>query len=137
MSPSATAISCGLLVTNKPNGITSRAVVDIVQQAASTSQVGHAGTLDPMASGVLLLAVGSATRLVEYLHELEKVYFAEFELGKTSDTLDATGEVRAVDSSSNISMSQVEDECGRWIGHVLQVPPQYSAIKKRRTRRSS
>ncbi len=129
MSSSATAISSALLITNKPSDITSRAVVDIVQQVANTSQVGHSGTLDPMATGVLLLAVGSATRLVEYLHELGKVYVAEFELGKTSDTLDVTGKVQPVDIFPIISRQQIEDECRRWVGPVLQVPPRYSAIK--------
>ncbi len=121
----------GLLIINKPEGMTSRRVVDEMQRHTGCTQIGHTGTLDPMATGVLLLALGNATRLVEYFHDLDKVYVADFEFGKSSDTLDRCGDVQPCEDAPVISVQQIESECRRWIGNVAQVPPQYSAIHVR------
>src|SRR5438270_10006744 len=84
---------CGMLNLNKPAGMTSRAVVDLVARPLRRTKVGHAGTLDPLASGVLVVCVGAATRLIEYVQRMRKTYRAVIRLGARSDTLDADGHV--------------------------------------------
>jgi tRNA pseudouridine55 synthase len=120
----------GVLPINKPAGCSSRVVVDRIQRLVSQERVGHTGTLDPMATGVLLMAVGAATRLVEFSHELNKSYTATFELGKTSDTLDITGEVTDFETpdATPPTESQVLAELSKWQGRVQQVPPNFSAL---------
>ncbi len=122
----------GLLVINKPAGISSRDCVNHIQRAIANKRfkVGHCGTLDPLATGVLLIALGEATRLVEQFHELDKRYRAQFEFNKHSDTLDRDGDV-IVDNSLPIpTREQLINSCTKWIGPaVLQRPPRYSAIK--------
>ena len=120
----------GVLPINKPAGCSSRVVVDRIQRLVSQERVGHTGTLDPMATGVLLMAVGAATRLVEFSHELNKSYTATFELGKTSDTLDITGEVTVFETPDTTppTESQVLAELSKWQGRVQQVPPNFSAL---------
>ncbi len=120
----------GVLPINKPAGCSSRVVVDRIQRLVGQERVGHTGTLDPMATGVLLMAIGSATRLVEFSHELEKSYRATFELGKTSDTLDVTGEVTVVESVNHVhpTTEQICAELSKWQGLVQQVPPNFSAL---------
>ena len=124
-------VRSGLLVINKPAGLSSRDCVNHVQRVAGDRKLklGHAGTLDPMATGVLLLVVGEATRLVEQLHELDKAYSAEFEFGKSSDTLDREGEVCVHNDVRPPSRETLEQACVQWTGHVLQRPPRYSAVK--------
>ncbi len=120
----------GVLPINKPAGCSSRVVVDRIQRLVGQEKVGHTGTLDPMATGVLLMAVGHATRLVEYSHELPKSYAATFELGKTSDTLDVTGQVTNFETAiENVpTEQQVRAELLKWQGRVQQVPPNFSAL---------
>lgn len=120
----------GVLPINKPAGCSSRVVVDRIQRLVGQERVGHTGTLDPMATGVLLMAVGAATRLVEFSHELEKSYAATFELGKSSDTLDVTGDVTTVDPANTCvpTESQILAELSKWRGRVQQVPPNFSAL---------
>ncbi|MDX1926708.1 MAG: tRNA pseudouridine(55) synthase TruB [Pirellulaceae bacterium] len=120
----------GVLPINKPAGCSSRVVVDRIQRLVGQERVGHTGTLDPMATGVLLMAVGAATRLVEFSHELDKSYLATFELGKTSDTLDITGEVTVVEGADDHrpTESQILAELSKWQGRVQQVPPNFSAL---------
>ena len=120
----------GVLPINKPAGCSSRVVVDRIQRLVGQEKVGHTGTLDPMATGVLLMAVGHATRLVEYSHELPKSYAATFELGKTSDTLDVTGQVTLCETAiENVPTEpQVRAELLKWQGRVQQVPPNFSAL---------
>lgn len=120
----------GVLPINKPAGCSSRVVVDRIQRLVGEERVGHTGTLDPMATGVLLMAVGSATRLVEFSHELNKSYTAKFELGKTSDTLDVTGEITVVDATETTppTEAQIVAELSKWQGRVQQVPPNFSAL---------
>ncbi|MGN6546145.1 MAG: tRNA pseudouridine(55) synthase TruB [Aureliella sp.] len=121
----------GLLVINKPAGISSRDCVNRVQKAAGDRKlkVGHAGTLDPMATGVLLVVVGEATRLVEQLHDLDKSYRADFQFGKSSDTLDIEGEIVLHPDDREPTREELEQACQSWTGQVMQRPPRYSAIK--------
>ena len=94
----------GLLNIRKPSGMTSRRVVDLVARLAGTKRVGHAGTLDPLATGVLVVCIGWATRLVTFVQERPKAYSARFLLGRRSDTDDVTGEV--VESAGAVAPSR-------------------------------
>lgn len=121
----------GVLPVDKPAGVSSRRVVDEVQRIIEPDRVGHTGTLDPLATGVLLLALGNATRLVEYAHDMRKRYEATFEFGKSSDTLDVEGDVSVMPNARIPSLAEVQSELERWVGCVQQVPPQFSAINVR------
>lgn len=120
----------GLLRIDKPQGLTSHDVVSRVRRALKERRVGHAGTLDPFASGLLLVCVGGATRLMEYLHQLDKVYEAEAILGVRTDTDDLEGAVTAVsDTWQTLDSARIEEALTARIGSVLQMPPVYSAKK--------
>lgn len=119
---------CGLLVINKPRGLTSRQVVDQVEQWFPGHRVGHAGTLDPLATGVLLVAIGPATRLIEYAQEMPKTYRSVFRLGVVSDTDDADGRIQEVANAPVPSRKAVTDALGRFVGEIEQIPPAYSAV---------
>jgi tRNA pseudouridine55 synthase len=118
----------GLLNVNKPSGMSSRRVVDIVARQAGTRHVGHAGTLDPLASGVLVVCLGWTTRLVPFLQEHRKTYRARFLLGSKSDTDDVTGKVTEVADASRPKRIQVEAALQSFVGGIMQVPPQFSAV---------
>lgn len=118
----------GLLNVNKPAGMTSRDVVDMVVRAAGTGRVGHAGTLDPLATGVLVVCVGWTTRLVPYVQELRKVYRAEFLLGCTSDTDDVTGEVQPLTEATLPERADILAALPAYVGRIRQVPPRHSAV---------
>ena len=119
---------CGILNINKPAGLTSRQVVNKIQRLAKPAKVGHAGTLDPLATGVLAVCVGQATRLVPYIQQYHKQYVAQFLLGKRSDTDDNTGEVVDVPFIKKIERSDIEQLLPQFRGKIEQVPPQFSAI---------
>ena len=119
----------GLLNINKPSGITSRAVVNKVERLVRPFKVGHSGTLDPIATGVLVLGVGSATRLLEYVQQMAKTYCATFLLGQSSVTEDIEGQVTVVDNAPIPSQTAVSQCLQQFKGTILQRPPQYSAIK--------
>jgi tRNA pseudouridine55 synthase len=119
----------GLLNLNKPSGLTSRQVVDRVKRVVKPAKVGHAGTLDPLASGVLVIGVGQGTRLVEYLHQLPKRYRATFLLGRTSDTEDTTGEVVELPDAQPPSREQLQRAAAELTGTIWQRPPAFSALK--------
>jgi len=119
----------GLLNLNKPRGRTSRWVVDQVKRLVRPAKVGHAGTLDPLATGVLIVAVGPATRLVEYVREAPKQYRAEFLLGRTSDTEDTQGHVSELLAPRTPSRAEIETTAARFVGEIHQRPPAFSAIK--------
>jgi tRNA pseudouridine55 synthase len=121
----------GILVVNKPRGMTSRAVVDRVASLVPRAKVGHAGTLDPLASGVLIVCVGSATRLVECVQQLPKCYRTVVLLGARSDTLDAEGHIELATNPKVPSRLQVEQAVSALVGEVVQRPPDYSALKVR------
>ncbi len=119
----------GILVLNKPAGITSRKLVDQVARLLARSKVGHAGTLDPLATGILIVCVGTATRLVENLQGLSKTYRTLVRLGARSDTLDADGRIEHVVSPRVPSLIEVEEAVNPLVGAVTQQPPAYSALK--------
>ena len=122
--------SVGLLLVDKPEGPTSHDVVDIVRRAVGVRRVGHAGTLDPFASGLLLLCVGWATRLAEYLTALPKTYRGVVRLGQRTDTDDRTGTIVAESEHwKNVTAEQVRSALGEQLGDIEQLPPAYSAKK--------
>jgi tRNA pseudouridine55 synthase len=123
------AIPCGLLNLNKPIGVTSRDVVDRVARPLRKIKVGHAGTLDPLASGVLVVCVGAATRLIEYVQRMPKTYRARVRLGATSDTDDADGTVVETIDPPIPTEAELRDALSRQVGTIDQVPPEFSAIK--------
>lgn len=120
----------GVLPVDKPVGPTSHDVVAIARRALGTRRIGHTGTLDPFASGLLLLCLGPATRLAEYLTGLPKTYTATVRLGETTDTDDHTGEVVARSESwRELSDDDVREALSRQVGIIDQLPPVYSAKK--------
>jgi tRNA pseudouridine55 synthase len=120
----------GLLVLDKPTGITSRDAVDRAQRwVPRRTRIGHTGTLDPLASGVLVLCVGSATRLTEYVQQMSKTYRTTIRLGAGSDTDDAEGRITPVVVSTHPQRSGIEDCLRGFIGDIEQVPPAFSAAK--------
>ncbi|KAB8161639.1 tRNA pseudouridine(55) synthase TruB [Streptomyces sp. 3MP-14] len=119
----------GLLVVDKPPGHTSHDVVAVVRGIARTRRVGHAGTLDPMATGVLLLGLGRATRLLGHLALTEKEYLATVRLGQSTVTDDAEGEVTAAPGAVGLTAGAVAAEAGRLTGALMQVPASVSAVK--------
>jgi tRNA pseudouridine55 synthase len=120
----------GGLIIDKPAGITSHDVVARVRRAAKTRRVGHAGTLDPFATGVLVVCVGRATRLVQYLVGLDKEYVARVRFGYATDTQDFTGkQITPFRSSKGLSLEELKTVLGGFKGEQLQVPPMYSAKK--------
>lgn len=121
--------SSGLVIVDKPGGITSHGVVSRVRRLAGTRKVGHAGTLDPMATGVLVLGINRATRLLGHLMLTEKRYDATIRLGESRHTDDAEGEVTATASASHLGEEQVRTTALGFVGDLLQVPTAVSAIK--------
>src|SRR5262245_38371438 len=119
----------GLLNIDKPAAVTSRDVVNRVQRLLRPLKVGHAGTLDPLATGVLIVAIGPATRLIEYIQRLPKTYQGTFLLGRTSDTEDIEGSVVELPSPPIPTQAQIEAAIPRFIGQIDQRPPAYSALK--------
>ncbi|MDO3396097.1 tRNA pseudouridine(55) synthase TruB [Nocardioides sp. SOB44] len=128
MRPSA-PVTPGLVVVDKPAGITSHDVVARVRRLAGTRKVGHAGTLDPMATGVLVLGVDRATRLLGHLMLTEKAYTATVRLGVSTGTDDAEGEVSATPGAAGVDEQQVRDALTGFVGDIEQVPTAVSAIK--------
>ena len=120
----------GVLVVDKPGGMTSHDVVNRIRRVAGTRRVGHAGTLDPLATGVLLVCVGRATRLVEYLVGQSKTYVTTVRLGQVTNTYDAGGEVVQERPVSHITSTQIIQALAQFRGTIQQKPPIYSAIKK-------
>src|SRR5262245_17587642 len=120
----------GLLVLDKPAGLTSRDAVDRAQRWLPRGvKVGHAGTLDPLATGVLVLCLGSATRLVEYVQRMGKTYRSVFRLGGTSDSDDADGAITPVEGAKDPGRDAVAAALAAFVGQLTQVPPAYSAAK--------
>lgn len=119
----------GLLIVDKPSGITSRHVVDRVEKIVKPQKVGHAGTLDPLATGVLVVCVGTATRLISHVQDGRKRYVGRFELGARSNTDDSDGEIEIGGDWSQIDRHSIESLLPGFIGTVMQTPPQVSAVK--------
>ena len=119
----------GILIIDKPTGITSHDVVAKVRKALKTKKVGHTGTLDPLATGVLVVCVEKATKLVNYLTCDEKTYEVEMKFGIKTDTGDITGKIIDEDTNYDIDISKIQRTIGKFIGKQEQIPPMYSAIK--------
>lgn len=120
----------GVLIINKPKGFTSHDVVNILRKALNTKKIGHTGTLDPNATGVLPILIGKATKISKYLIEHNKTYIATISLGEKTDTGDGQGNIIEKDLNfQNISYKQIGDVLKTFIGKQKQIPPIYSAIK--------
>lgn len=124
-----TGIADGVLIVNKEAGWTSHDVVAKVRGLLGGAKVGHAGTLDPAATGVLPLLIGRATRIAEYLVGWDKEYRAVLRLGETTDTQDATGTVLQRVETNGVSAESLHDTVARFVGPQKQLPPMYSAVK--------
>ena len=118
-----------VLNINKPEGWTSFDVVKKIRSTIRVKKVGHAGTLDPFATGVLLVCTGRATKQVEDLMQLEKEYVAELELGKTTDSFDRTGKILSETEVGQLAETEIQGVCAQFEGETLQTPPMYSALK--------
>lgn len=119
----------GVLVVDKPVGLTSHDVVQIIRRGTNIRRAGHTGTLDPRASGVLVILIGPAVRLSEYVSASDKRYQATIRLGSSTDTYDAEGEVTSSASVENITEERFADILQQFVGEIKQTPPPYSAVK--------
>ncbi len=125
-----THTSDGLLVLDKPGGLTSRAALDrAARWFPRRTRIGHTGTLDPLATGVLVLCIGNATRLTEYIQDMGKKYRSRFRLGARSDTDDADGAVTVVTGATAPDAKTVAGQLADFVGTIEQIPPAYSAAK--------
>lgn len=120
----------GILPVDKDVGLTSHDVVQKIRRIFGVRQVGHAGTLDPVASGVLVVLVGSATRIAQYLQEDDKEYHLTLMLGKETDTQDLTGQIINETDPSRVTLNDLESAVDYYRGSFLQTPPAYSAVKR-------
>ena len=120
----------GVLVIDKPRGLTSFDVVRQVRRLCNVRRVGHAGTLDPLATGVLPVAVGASTRLVEYMMAGDKIYQATMKLGSFTDTQDSEGRTIEEKDWQHVDRAALDDALTAFIGEISQLPPMYSALKK-------
>lgn len=116
----------GFLNVNKPSGISSHKVISILRKITGIKQIGHAGTLDPLASGVLPVAIGKMTKLIDYL-PTNKRYITGLEFGKKSDTFDIEGNIE-IFNSNPVTKEQVENVLNKFRGEIKQIPPLYSAV---------
>jgi tRNA pseudouridine55 synthase len=128
-TPTAPPPMSGILNVYKPPAMTSHDVVQAVRKASGERRVGHAGTLDPLARGVLVVCLGSATRVIEELQATRKVYIARIRLGTSTTTYDAEGAVVTEADPSGVSRADVEAALEAFRGEILQTPPMYSALK--------
>src|SRR6516225_9717548 len=119
----------GALVINKPQGKTSHDIVDAVRHLAGFRQIGHLGTLDPLATGVLVLLLGKATRLVQFYSGRRKRYTAGFRFGFSTDTYDSEGQTQGTDTAPTLDRALLEQMAGDRIGIFAQMPPAFSAKK--------
>jgi tRNA pseudouridine55 synthase len=119
----------GILNINKPRGRTSFSIVSLVRRLSGVKRVGHAGTLDPAATGVLPVCLGQGSRVVSFLHDTPKVYKAQVELGVTTDSYDATGKITATGDPTGVSRQHLLSALDSFRGLIQQTPPMYSAVK--------
>ena len=118
----------GVLVIDKPIGLTSHQVVQVIRRGTNIKRAGHTGTLDPRASGVLVVLIGPAVRLSEYISAEDKRYQATIKLGEKTDTYDGDGVITGT-SEINVTREQFEESLSQFVGEIEQVPPPYSAVK--------
>lgn len=120
----------GIINIDKPSGITSMDVVRKIRSASGVKKVGHGGTLDPLATGVIPVAIGKATRLLEYLLVSNKSYIARIHFGETTDTFDSEGEIISTNIDPPLDINVIEKTMNSFRGEIEQTPPPFSAIKK-------
>jgi tRNA pseudouridine55 synthase len=121
----------GIIIVNKPEGMTSHDVVDFVRRKLRIRQVGHAGTLDPIATGVLLILVGRCTKFFDYFLHFDKEYLATLTLGRSTTSGDREGKTVETKDCSYITEDKVKAVFNSYVGQILQIPPMVSAIKYR------
>ena len=119
----------GLLIVNKPKGYTSHDIVNIIRKTLNIKRIGHTGTLDPNATGVLPVLIGIATKTSKYLVEHKKTYIAIIKLGERTDTLDQEGNIIEKTTIPKLEQKKIEDTLNSFVGKQMQTPPIYSAIK--------
>lgn len=119
----------GVLLVDKPQGLTSHDVVYHLRRKLQIKKIGHAGTLDPMATGVLVMLIGKATRISQYLMSVDKVYEGEATLGVVTDSQDAEGEVMSTQPVPELTEARVREVMKGFLGDQYQIPPMHSAIK--------
>jgi tRNA pseudouridine55 synthase len=119
----------GVLLVDKPSGLTSHDVVYHLRRKLQMKKIGHAGTLDPMATGLLVMLIGKATRISQYLISVDKVYEGEATLGVVTDSQDAQGEIMETCPVPPLTETQVRDAMNGFLGDQYQMPPMHSAIK--------
>lgn len=119
----------GIILVDKPCGMTSREVVDRISRILQTKKIGHTGTLDPIATGVLVLCVGRFTKMVDLITGYDKEYIAEVILGIETDTLDIDGKIIKEISDVRVTKEQIQDVLKSFVGKIIQEVPKYSAIK--------
>jgi tRNA pseudouridine55 synthase len=119
-----------IVVIDKPEGWTSFDVVNKLRALTKVKKVGHGGTLDPFATGVLLICFAGATKQVNKLMELEKEYLGTFELGAETDSHDVTGKIVSQHPLPDLSRDQIEQAAKRYVGDIMQTPPMFSALKR-------
>ena len=124
----------GIIVVNKPNGITSHDVVSEVRRKLHIRRVGHAGTLDPLATGVLIILVGQSTKLFQKFVEFDKAYRATLILGTSTNSADIQGKIIQQLPYQHIELSQIEDTFKKFKGEIQQIPPMVSAVKIKGTK---
>lgn len=118
----------GMIVVNKPKGITSFDVIRKLKKILKTKKIGHTGTLDPLATGVMLVCVGRATKLASDLEAKDKIYIADFDIGYATDTYDIEGK-KIAENIIEVSKENLKQSIKKFIGNIKQIPPMYSAIK--------
>src|SRR5690606_9664466 len=119
----------GVLLLNKPSGMTSNRALQMAKRLYQAEKAGHTGSLDPLATGVLPLCFGEATKFSQFLLDADKGYRSTFRLGVTTDTADAEGQVLSQRSTESITREQIERALTAFRGDILQLPPMYSALK--------
>ncbi|GMO64929.1 MAG: hypothetical protein Nk1A_1820 [Endomicrobiia bacterium] len=120
----------GLLLLDKPSNITSFKVVDEIKRVLNVKKVGHCGTLDPAATGLLLILIGKATKLQDKFMKEDKVYMSSFLLGVVTDTGDLDGKIVSKNNIPNLDIRMITKVAGMFKGEVFQIPPMYSALKR-------
>lgn len=121
----------GILIVNKPKGLTSHDIVDFIRRKFQIKKVGHAGTLDPGATGVLVLLLGNSTKMSKEFTDYDKEYRACLTLGVATDTQDGQGQIVEKREISSLTLAQIEQAFGQFLGKIKQIPPMFSALKIR------
>jgi tRNA pseudouridine55 synthase len=119
----------GLLLVNKPSGITSFKLVNLIKKKLQVKKAGHCGTLDPLASGLMLVLIGKATKLQDKFMKQDKVYTASVKLGTKTDSGDLAGKVVQQSDYSHVDIDKIKNVCKDFIGETEQIPPMFSALK--------